>query len=139
MVTTSTPAQAFSEFQARRTTAPRAQRLRAGRPGNWLTGPSPARYGGSDWGLTIDTAFMLAADGNRPVRLARVTRAIRNHYLDDYASFEGTLSANAIAKSLLAAKVLDQRVRDFGSRNATPAGPEAGGQASGGIRVGTAA
>lgn len=70
-----------------------------------------------DWGLTVDTAIMLAADGRQHRHLNRVTTAIRNNYYHHYATFAGNRIAGAMAKSLLVAKVLDQPVRHFGGRN----------------------
>jgi hypothetical protein len=70
-----------------------------------------------DWGLTIDTAFALAATGNEPRALRRTTRAITHHYFDAYATFSGDAFAGAMAKSLLAAKVLGKNARHFGGHN----------------------
>lgn len=73
--------------------------------------------GFDDWGLTIDTAFALAAEGKHPVRLARVTKAITNNYFNTYATYAGDKYAGAMSKSLLAAKVLGKRARHFGGHN----------------------
>ncbi len=70
-----------------------------------------------DWGLTIDTAFMLAADGHHRKRLHRVTRAIEHNYYAHYATGSGSTSAGAMAKTLLATKVLNQNARHFGGRD----------------------
>jgi hypothetical protein len=70
-----------------------------------------------DWGLTVDTAFALAAVGNRPKALAQTTRAITKNYFDSYATFAGDSFAGAMAKSLLVAKVLGKDPRNFGGHN----------------------
>ncbi len=62
--------------------------------------------GFDDWGLTIDSAFAMAADGTQPRRLHRVTNAIERNYFAHYAVYQGDVSAGAMAKSLLAARVL---------------------------------
>jgi hypothetical protein len=73
--------------------------------------------GFEDWGLTIDSAFAIAADGTQPLRLRRVTRAIRNNYFAHYAVYQGDVSAGAMSKALVAARVLGQRPRSFGGHN----------------------
>jgi hypothetical protein len=73
--------------------------------------------GFDDWGLTIDSAFAMAADGTQPRRLHRVTNAIERNYFAHYAVYQGDVSAGAMAKSLLAAKVLGRSVRHFGGHN----------------------
>lgn len=85
-----------------------------------------------DWGLTIDTALMLSAEGNDPDELALVGSAIEDHYYTDYATFEGTIAANAMSKALVAADVMHANVRDYGGHNLRSivvnriAGPAAG-------------
>jgi len=76
-----------------------------------------AEFDFDDWGLTIDTAIMLASDGTKPAAINRVTKAIRNNYYESYATFGGDKFAGAMAKTLLAAEVLDQNVHKFGGRN----------------------
>lgn len=73
-------------------------------------------YGFTDWGLTIDTAFALAADGSRPARLDRVKQAIANNVLT-YMTFGSDTFANSTGKALVAAKVLRGNPRDFGGVN----------------------
>ena len=73
--------------------------------------------GFDDWGLTIDTAFAIAAEGRHPTLLERVTKAITRNYFDTYATYAGDKSAGAMSKSLLAAKVLGKRPRHFGGHN----------------------
>ncbi len=73
--------------------------------------------GFDDWGLTIDSAFAIAADGTQPRLLRHLTRAIENNYYDHYATFKGDVFAGAMAKSLVAAKILGRRARHFGGHN----------------------
>jgi hypothetical protein len=73
--------------------------------------------GFDDWGLTIDSAFAMAADGTQPRRLHRVTNAIERHYYSSYAVFNGDISAGALSKALVAAKVLGRHPRHFGGHN----------------------
>ncbi|MDQ3615877.1 MAG: terpene cyclase/mutase family protein [Actinomycetota bacterium] len=86
----------------------------------------------TDWGLTIDTAFALAAEGSRVRALNRAAAKIEENYYSQYATYQGVVSANAMSKVLTAAKVLRQDPRDFGGRNVRRlvlrlvAGPEAG-------------
>lgn len=86
-----------------------ASQLRNGR----MPGFSP---GHPDWGLTIDTAFMLAADGTQATILAQVKKAIANHILD-YAVYRGDTSSGAMAKALLVSEVLKADPTDFGGLN----------------------
>jgi hypothetical protein len=72
--------------------------------------------GHPDWGLTIDTAFMLAADGSMATILAQVKKAIAGHILD-YAVFKGDTSSGAMAKALLVSEVLKGDPTDFGGLN----------------------
>jgi hypothetical protein len=74
------------------------------------------QYDVDDWGLTVDTGLMLAADGSQPRRLARLEQAVRNHYRD-YTGVRGERYAGAIAKTLVLARVLRDDPRDFGSVN----------------------
>lgn len=76
-----------------------------------------AEFDFDDWGLTVDTAIMLASDGTKPAAINRVTKAIRNNYFDEYVTFGRSKFAGPMAKTLLAAKVLDQNVRRFGGKN----------------------
>ncbi len=73
--------------------------------------------GFDDWGLTIDSAFAIAADGSQPRRLHRVTNAIARHYFSSYAVYKGDVSAGAMSKSLVAAKILGRHPRHFGGHN----------------------
>lgn len=68
---------------------------------------------GSDWGLTLDTGFALAADGSQPIRLGRLTEAVRNNY-DVYTGSGAEQYAGATAKVLVFAKVVGANARDFG-------------------------
>jgi len=70
-----------------------------------------------DWGLTLDTALALAADGNRPIKLRNVAGTIERAYYRKYAAFEGDVAANAMSKVLITAKVLRKNVRDLDGRN----------------------
>jgi hypothetical protein len=70
-----------------------------------------------DWGLTIDTAFALAAAGGHPKTLRNMTSAIQHHYFKSYATFSGDKFAGAMAKSLVAAEVLGKSPRRFGGHN----------------------
>jgi hypothetical protein len=85
-----------------------------------------------DWGLTIDSAFAIAADGTQPRRLRHVASAIERNYFAHYAVYRGDKSAGAMSKSLLAAKVLGRSVKRFGGHNVRAqvlhlvAGPRAG-------------
>jgi hypothetical protein len=73
--------------------------------------------GFDDWGLTIDSAFAMAADGTQPRRLHRVTNAIERNYYAHYAVYQGDVSAGAMSKALLAARVLGRSPRHFGDHN----------------------
>jgi hypothetical protein len=68
-----------------------------------------------DWGLTIDTAFALAAaDRKKPVR--QITRALRANY-GSYVGTGGEAYAGSWGKVLVATKVLKQNPRKFGGKN----------------------
>ncbi|HEY7042722.1 MAG TPA: prenyltransferase/squalene oxidase repeat-containing protein [Nocardioidaceae bacterium] len=88
--------------------------------------------GFQDWGLTIDTIFALAADGRHPVLLHRASKAIRTNYYTHYTRFQGTISANAMAKTLVVAKVIRANAHTFGGHDVRRlvldrvAGPAAG-------------
>ncbi len=86
-----------------------ASQLRHGR----MPGFSP---GYPDWGLTIDTAFMLAAEGTQRTALARVESAVSHHVLD-YAVYRGDTSSGAMAKALLVSEVLNADPTHFGGLN----------------------
>ncbi len=73
--------------------------------------------GYDDWGLTIDSAFAIAADGTQPKRLHRLTSSIEHNYFAHYAVYQGDTSAGAMAKSLLAAKILGRRIHHFGGHD----------------------
>lgn len=80
-------------------------------------GHMPSGFPGyPDWGLTIDVAFMLAADGSQPNVLARVKRAIA-HHITDYAVYQGDTASGAMAKVLVASKVLKADPSSFGGIN----------------------
>lgn len=98
-------------YRARGTLAAhwQASQLRNGR----MPGFSP---GNPDWGLTIDVAFMLAADGTQPGVLGEVRHAISLHVLD-YAVYQGDTASGAMAKALLVSKVLKGDPTDFGGLN----------------------
>ncbi len=72
--------------------------------------------GHPDWGLTIDTAFMIAADGSMATTLGQVKKAIAGHILD-YAVYKGDTASGAMAKALLASEVLKGDPTDFGGLN----------------------
>ncbi len=124
--TSALPSAAASQ-QARAAEAFRPAYAAAGWQGTQLdkSGAIPSPFGGGfkDWGLTVDTAFALAADGKHPGRLSAVTDALREHWFADYVTFRITateprsISANAAAKTLVAAKVLGQNARNFGGRD----------------------
>jgi hypothetical protein len=78
-----------------------------------LPGFSP---GNPDWGLTIDTAFMLAAEGSQRTTLAAIQSAIAHHVLD-YAVYQGDTSSGAMAKALLVSEVLGGDPTHFGKLN----------------------
>ena len=100
--------------------------------------PSPFGGGFKDWGLTLDSALALVADGHHPAKTQTVTAAIRDHWYADYATFKPgpnkprSISANATAKTLVVAKVLGKNARNFGGRDVRAmlldrmAGPGAG-------------
>jgi len=85
----------------------------------------------TDWGLTVDTLFALAAEGSKTDRVAKIAGVLANH-VEDYTGAGAERYAGASAKLLLAAKVARSNVRDFGGHNlrertlAVVAGPEAG-------------
>jgi hypothetical protein len=70
-----------------------------------------------DWGLTIDTAFALAASGGHRATLRQMTSAIQHHYFRSYATSGGDKFAGPLAKALLAATVLGKNPRTFGGHN----------------------
>jgi hypothetical protein len=70
-----------------------------------------------DWGLTIDSAFAIAADGTQPRRLRHLGNTIERNYYAHYAVYHGDTFAGAMSKSLLAAKVLRRGVRNFGGHD----------------------
>src|SRR6478609_4165164 len=69
--------------------------------------------GNPDWGLTIDTAFMIAGQGTQRSVLSQIKNAISHHVLD-YAVYQGDTSSGAMAKALLVAEVLRGDPTDFG-------------------------
>lgn len=75
-----------------------------------------AEFDFDDWGLSIDSAFALAAVGNEPDTLARTASAIEHNYYSEYVAAFG-LSAGAAAKTLLVTRVLGVHYRTFGGRN----------------------
>jgi len=118
--------------------SPAAERAESFQAGELRDARMPSAFtDGTDWGLTIDTIYMLAAtDGRRPL-LDRMGRVLANN-AGEYtsATFADTtyVSSGATAKVLLAAKVLGRDVRDFGgvdyrkrlTRFIVPNGPDAG-------------
>src|SRR3954465_660055 len=66
-----------------------------------------------DWGLTIDTAFALAAAGGPGKTRRNMTTAIQRHYFKNYGTFRGDKFAGSMAKSLVAAEVLGKNPRKF--------------------------
>lgn len=75
---------------------------------------------GADWGLTVDTLYMLAATGRRPALVQRMGRVLaRNANKYTSATFGDVtyVSAGATAKVLIAADVVGKPVRDFGGTN----------------------
>jgi hypothetical protein len=76
----------------------------------------PSAYvAGADWGLTVDTIYMLAATDGRPAIVQRMGTVLAKN-AHKYTSAFGE-SAGATAKVLLAAKVLGRSVRNFGGVN----------------------
>jgi hypothetical protein len=100
-----------------------AHSSRAKQAGHWLDSQVTrgrvhnGQYDFDDWGLTIDTAFALAAIGGHHQTLHAMTAAIQRHYFKSYATFNGDKSAGPMAKSLLAAEVLGKNPRKFGGHN----------------------
>lgn len=72
--------------------------------------------GSPDWGLTVDTSFMLAADGQQADVLAQVKQAIARH-ITDYADYKGSTSSGAMAKVLVVSEVLKADPEHFGGMN----------------------
>ena len=81
-------------------------------------GRIPSAYvPGADWGLTIDTIFMLAATDGRSRLVQRMGNVLaKNAQKYTSTTFGDTTyrGAGATAKVLLAARVLGRPVRDFG-------------------------
>jgi hypothetical protein len=115
LLTTGLPTlQAQAATETYRTKATHAARWQSGQ----LTHGSiyNSTFGFTDWGLTIDTGFAMAADGTTPVRLGRLRTALANH-VRDYTTFGGDTFAGPTAKLLLATKVLRAAPRNFGGVN----------------------
>jgi hypothetical protein len=70
-----------------------------------------------DWGLTIDTAFALAAAGGHHKTLRNMTAAIEHNYFKNYATYQGDKFAGSMAKVLVAAEVLGKNPHTFGGRD----------------------
>jgi hypothetical protein len=70
-----------------------------------VAGQIPSSFGGTDWGLTVDTMLQMAADGTQPIRQARTKLAIERHILD-YTTFSGTVYAGSSSKALVAVEVM---------------------------------
>lgn len=102
---------AAPDYQQRATLAARwqASQLSRGRIHN-------GQFDFDDWGLTVDTGLMLAADGTHPAQLKGLEQAVRNHYAD-YTGSGGAKYAGAIAKVLVFAKVTREKPRNFGGVN----------------------
>lgn len=111
LVSARSPEPAAVNYRARGTLAAQwqASQLRNGR----MPGFSP---GNPDWGLTIDVAFMLAADGTQPAVVRQVRHAVSRHVLD-YAVYKGDTASGAMAKALLVSEVLKGDPTDFGGLN----------------------
>jgi hypothetical protein len=81
----------------------------------------PNAFGrGADWGLTVDTIYLLAATGGKPRLVRRMGRVLADNASKYTTSVFGEAvyrSAGATAKVLIAADVLDKSVRDFGGVN----------------------
>jgi hypothetical protein len=75
-----------------------------------------AQFDFNDWGLTVDTGFMLAADGSHPAALASLKRAVRHHY-GDYTGTNGAKYAGAVAKTLVFIRVVRANPRNSGGVN----------------------
>jgi len=69
-----------------------------------------------DWGLTIDTAFALAAVDRRDPKIDRIAKALKANY-ESYVSFGGDQFAGSWGKLLLATKVLREKARNYGGVN----------------------
>jgi hypothetical protein len=104
-------------------TAPVANSPHAKSAGAWLDSQVTrgrihnGQFDFDDWGLTIDTAFALAATGGHAKTLRNMTSAIQHHYFTSYATFSGDKFAGAMAKSLVAAAVLGKNPRKFGGHD----------------------
>jgi hypothetical protein len=75
---------------------------------------------GADWGLTVDTIYLLAATGGRPVLVRRMGRVLAdNAHKYTRVTFGDTTyrAAGAVAKVLIAARVVDRPAQDFGGVN----------------------
>jgi hypothetical protein len=81
----------------------------------------PNAFGrGADWGLTVDTIYLLAATGGKPRLLGRMGRVLADNASKYTTSIFGESvyrSAGATAKVAIAAAVLDRPVRNFGGVN----------------------
>jgi len=100
---------------------PAAERAESFQAGELRDARMPSAFtNGTDWGLTIDTIYMLAATGGKQRLLDRMGRVLARN-AGEYTSvtFGDTTyrSAGATAKVLLAARVLDRNPRDFGGVN----------------------
>ena len=88
--------------------APAAKSPHAKSAGSWLESQVTrgrihnGQFDFDDWGLTIDTAFALAAAGGHGKTIRNMTAAIRAHYYKGYATYNGDKIAGAMAKSLVA-------------------------------------
>jgi hypothetical protein len=121
---TALPAQAVTSSVAAPSTtlSTTAYQQRAGQAASWQASQLSrgrihnGQFGFDDWGLTVDTGLMLAADGSQQAKLARLQRTVRNHYAD-YTGKGGEKYAGAVAKTLVLVRVLRKNPRDFGSAN----------------------
>jgi hypothetical protein len=99
LIATTTPAAAATSYAAQRTSAADWQ-------GDQLVaGQIPSSFGGTDWGLTVDTMLQMAADGTQPIRQARTKLAIERHILD-YATYAGVTYAGSMSKALVVSEVM---------------------------------
>lgn len=103
-------------------TADRPERLAESfQAGEVRKGRVPSAFApGADWGLTVDTLYMLAATGRRPALVQRMGRVLARN-ADKYTRVTygdvTYVSAGATAKVLIAADVVGKPVRDFGGTN----------------------
>jgi hypothetical protein len=82
--------------QAKTNYAPRAAMAASWQGSQLVHGHIPGFAPGyPDWGLTVDTAFMLSADGSHPDLLTQVDNAISKH-ITDYVVYKKSWSSGAL-------------------------------------------